>query len=861
MHTKNENNHRITTDQRSDLAAWLTIYKSAKGVVAGLVILGTFQAALIYFDLLILSKFVASIFPRAQGQVPADPWLDPFFNALATMTGIHLIYVLLGIYCVGLACRAIIVFSNEWLSGLLRISSQNDIEREVFRNLLRKDEQFFQHHSVSEITNRLAMDIAQVVELRLIYVGLWFAFMTIAGSVYFFIGRGYMIAAIGVGTIVMGVVVSNFLQRAMPVIQGRHLAADDAVKSTFEQYMTAAPEIQIRNLHEFVIGKFRIFQNERFKVFMQRTSLQGKLGMNYTISYMISFLCVVFVILLTGKPQLIAAVIRAFPELHGNISDVGRFVMQIKLSAPSVTRLMEYASPQLNEDGIILDLETSSVVPDIHVDHVNYRYNADKPLMGGADGINVVIPARKLIALVGGSGSGKSTLSQMLMGLMQPERGKVSVDSEPVSSISVQSRAKLFAYMPQSNVMLDASISENLRFGDIGGFEEANASTPLDETALTLLTEIGVSHVALSKALEMFPARDTSDDPGDGTLQALREKIQARVSNELNVCLQSFDEGGAAPGHPLVYHLLNASLDARELLKLANSKAGMNRLKGVLSFDREEKLMEIARAAMGGTLELLFRFRDVNAYNRVAPVALEAENWALRSNLAHFVQMPNPPDYVKVALSVIGLLVSPLELPDDRQVSNFLNSVGLPPEALRILFENTLSIPVSAFDADRINPKLNWHDNLLFAVMTTPQPRKNTDVDRIILECVKDTPLQEVLTHCGFSYRVGKGGRRLSGGQRQMVCLGRTLLSKAMIYILDEPSSALDPLSRSRVHKYLKDYAQSATVIVITHDPNLAEMADEVMMMRDGMLHASGPYDQLSRDNTEFKNVISGRNG
>ena len=167
-----------------------------------------------------------------------------------------------------------------------------------------------------------------------------------------------------------------------------------------------------------------------------------------------------------------------------------------------------------------------------------------------------------------------------------------------------------------------------------------------------------------------------------------------------------------------------------------------------------------------------------------------------------------------------------------------------------------LSVPVSPFETSRIDHRLSWRDNLFFASPNSPQPRKNSEIDRVILDSIANTPLRETLIRCGFDYRVGKGGRRLSGGQRQMVCLGRALLRDVKIYILDEPTAALDPNSRNRVHKFLQEHSKQATIIAITHDPELASMSGKVIMMRDGALQATGKYKTLMSKNAVFRNVI-----
>jgi ABC-type bacteriocin/lantibiotic exporter with double-glycine peptidase domain len=90
--------------------------------------------------------------------------------------------------------------------------------------------------------------------------------------------------------------------------------------------------------------------------------------------------------------------------------------------------------------------------------------------------------------------------------------------------------------------------------------------------------------------------------------------------------------------------------------------------------------------------------------------------------------------------------------------------------------------------------------------------------------------------------RVGKQGYKLSGGQRQMVFLMRTLFNReARVVILDEPTSALDGRSRDQVLKLIRAGAEGRTLMVITHDEELLHYVDRVVRLRDGRVisHAS----------------------
>ncbi|MET0362545.1 MAG: ABC transporter ATP-binding protein [Sphingobium sp.] len=86
----------------------------------------------------------------------------------------------------------------------------------------------------------------------------------------------------------------------------------------------------------------------------------------------------------------------------------------------------------------------------------------------------------------------------------------------------------------------------------------------------------------------------------------------------------------------------------------------------------------------------------------------------------------------------------------------------------------------------------------------------------------------------GYATRTGERGLALSVGERQRLALARALLRRPSILILDEPSSALDSDTERLVAEGLRHILPDATIIVITHKPALAEMADRIVTFERG---------------------------
>lgn len=105
-----------------------------------------------------------------------------------------------------------------------------------------------------------------------------------------------------------------------------------------------------------------------------------------------------------------------------------------------------------------------------------------------------------------------------------------------------------------------------------------------------------------------------------------------------------------------------------------------------------------------------------------------------------------------------------------------------------------------------------------------------------LLNTLKLHDLESIFRNKMFE-SVGKQGSELSGGQRQIVLLMRALFNtEHKILILDEPTSALDQKSRNQVIQLIKMVTKASTVIVITHDDELAKTMDRVVRIEDGVV-------------------------
>ncbi|CAM0912877.1 unnamed protein product [Alopecurus aequalis] len=142
-------------------------------------------------------------------------------------------------------------------------------------------------------------------------------------------------------------------------------------------------------------------------------------------------------------------------------------------------------------------------------------------------------------------------------------------------------------------------------------------------------------------------------------------------------------------------------------------------------------------------------------------------------------------------------------------------------------------------------------DNILFG---SPMDRERYQDTLARCSLVKDL---EMLPY-GDCTQIGERGVNLSGGQKQRVQLARALYQNADIYLLDDPFSAVDAhTATSLFNEYVMSALSDKTVLLVTHQVDFLPVFDSILLMSDGEVIRSAPYQDLLEDCEEFKELVN----
>lgn len=357
--------------------------------------------------------------------------------------------------------------SSVWIRNVLGVKAQNRMQQYMLDRILRSEWNGRERRHSGDVINRLESDVSNVVTFitetlpnTLSVVLLFF------GAFAYLFTLDRLLAVITVALLPLFVVLSKVYVRRMRHLTRQVRNSDSQVQSVLQETIQHRVLIKTLESDDAMVGKLESTQSQLRRNVIQRTrfSLLSNFILNFgfSLTYLIAFL---WAAVRMSMHTLSFGGMTAYLQLVNRIQSPARNLSRIVPAFVSVftaaERLMELEEPPLEEQGDPIVVEAPCGVK---LDDVSYGYNDGDGCV--IDHLSFDFRPGICTAILGETGAGKTTLIRLILALLRPQEGEISLYHADGDGQQLSPRMRCnFVYVPQGNTLMSGTIRDNLLMG------------------------------------------------------------------------------------------------------------------------------------------------------------------------------------------------------------------------------------------------------------------------------------------------------------------------------------------------------------------------------------------------------------
>ena len=357
--------------------------------------------------------------------------------------------------------------SRIWIKNILGIKAQNEMQRQMLDRLLRAEWKGRDRHHSGDITNRLENDVSTVVTfLTETLPNMLSTLLMFLGAFTYLCLMDYMLALITVGMLPIFLLLSRIYISKMRKYTRRIRNFDSKVQSILQETVQNRMLIKTLECGDMVINRLdnrqinlrhHVKRRTRFSV-LSNVTLHG----GFAIGFLIAFLWSTYRL---SQHAITFGAMTAFLQLVNRIQapakDLTRLAPAFVAVLTAAERLIELEEMPQEEDGENISLPSPC---GIKLCNVSFGYDdGDENII---DNLSFDFPPGSCTAVLGETGAGKTTLIRLLLGLLKPKHGTITIyNDEQNHNMSALMRCNM-VYVPQGNTLMSGTIRDNLLMAD-----------------------------------------------------------------------------------------------------------------------------------------------------------------------------------------------------------------------------------------------------------------------------------------------------------------------------------------------------------------------------------------------------------
>ena len=364
-----------------------------------------------------------------------------------------------------------------------------NLRMSLFDHVIRFPRKFFDTTHSGEILSNMTNDVSGIAN---IYDGglynVIFHFIVGVAATFTIIKLNWQLALIMIFFGILTTLINTTYAKPIGLISDKLQKYLGSGTQRFLDIVAGIRVIKLYNINDIIVDNFNRENDNIVKEGIKLTKKEAEKSSINVLLSSLTFLGVVgpgafMVYYNTTDIGTVIAILTLKMQVFCLFEEVGGFFVNLQKSLAGAKRVFNLLDKPIEEDvsGIYLE-EAVKNKKDIAItlNNIEYSYDESKKVINN---INMTIDKNETTALVGFSGAGKSTIIKLLLGLYVPNKGKIILDGTSNKSINLKELRTKIAYVPQTPYLFNASIIENIGYGNskatrediIKAAKEANA--------------------------------------------------------------------------------------------------------------------------------------------------------------------------------------------------------------------------------------------------------------------------------------------------------------------------------------------------------------------------------------------------
>lgn len=460
-------------------------------------------------------------------------------------------------------------------------NSIRDLRHDLSEKINKVPVSYFDNQQFGNVLGRFTSDIETVSNaLQQSFLQIINAFLTIILVIAMVLYLNWQLAMIVIVMIPITYVSAQFiLKKSQPYFKKQADALGD-MNGFVQENLTGFNVLKLYGREEISSEEFReITQNLQevgFKAIFISGIMMPVLSVISDMAYLI--------IAAIGALQVLSGTLTI-----GNMQAFVQYVWQVSQPVQTITQLasvLQSAKSSLDRIFEVLDEPdevsqvtehlTHDLTGQVSFENVSFQYVADKPLI---QNFNLEVKPGEMVAIVGPTGAGKTTLINLLMRFYDVTGGSIKIDGHDIRNLSRQEYRKQFGMVLQDAWLYEASIKENLRFGNLEATDEeivaAAKAANVDHFIRTLPGGYNMemnqesTNVSLGQKQLLTIARALLADPKILILDEATSSVDTRLELLIQKAMTNLMEGRTSF---VIAHRLSTIQEADKILVLNNGQ-------------------------------------------------------------------------------------------------------------------------------------------------------------------------------------------------------------------------------------------------------------------------------------------------